>query len=100
MIHLCGAGAAKAFAQRGFRLPRAVTSGEVVTMRSKSALPAIMSGRVCRVTQLLQVSRAERVRFHMPDCPGKRRASRAADRSPDTLRWLYDFDPAGVPSAP
>ena len=28
------------------------------------------------------------------------RASRAADRSPDTLRWLYDFDPAGVPSAP
>jgi hypothetical protein len=54
----------------------------------------------CRVTRLLQVSRAERVRFHMPDCPGKRRASRAADRSPDTLRWLYDFDPAAVPSAP
>ena len=27
----------------------------------------------CRVTRLLQVSRAERVRFHMPDCPGKRR---------------------------
>ena len=77
-----------------------VTSGEVVTMRSKSALPAIMSGRVCRVTQLLQMSRAERVRFHMLDCPGKRRGSRAADRSPDTLRWLYDFDPAGVPSAP
>jgi len=54
----------------------------------------------CRVTRLLQVSRAERVRFHLPDCPGKRRASRAADRSPDTLRWLYDFDPAAVPSAP
>src|SRR6516165_10424142 len=54
----------------------------------------------CRVTRLLHVSRAERVRFHMPDCPGKRRASRAADRSPDTLRWLYDFDPAAVPSAP
>lgn len=53
-----------------------------------------------RVTRLQQMSRANKTRFHLPDGPDQalRDAEWAdvGDRSPDALRWLYEFDPAAV----
>jgi 2-polyprenyl-6-methoxyphenol hydroxylase-like FAD-dependent oxidoreductase len=55
--------------------------------------------RLPRVTRLQDMSRANKTRFHMRDGPAQEARdaewSRAADRSPDALRWLYQFD-AGV----
>jgi salicylate hydroxylase len=49
-----------------------------------------------RVTRLQEMSRANKVRFHLPDGPEQEARdaewARAADRSPEALRWLYDFD--------
>ena len=60
--------------------------------------------RLPRVTRLQEMSRANKTRFHMPDGPGQEARdaewAKAADRSPDTLRWLYDFDAAVVETAP
>ena len=54
--------------------------------------------RLPRVTRLQAMSRANKLRFHMPDGPAQEARdaewARAGDRSPDALRWLYDFDPA------
>jgi salicylate hydroxylase len=56
--------------------------------------------RLPRVTRLQQMSRANKTRFHMPDGPAQAARDaewvKAGDRSPDTLRWLYEFDPAAV----
>jgi salicylate hydroxylase len=56
--------------------------------------------RLPRVTRLQQMSRANKTRFHMQDGPAQAARdaewARAVDRSPDTLRWLYEFDPAAV----
>ena len=56
--------------------------------------------RLPRVTRLQQMSRANKVRFHLSDGPDQQARdaewARAGDRSPDILRWLYDFDPAAV----
>jgi hypothetical protein len=45
------------------------------------------------------MSRANKTRFHMRDGPAQEARdaewAKAADRSPDALRWLYDYD-AGV----
>jgi salicylate hydroxylase len=55
--------------------------------------------RLPRVTRLQDMSRANKTRFHMRDGPAQQARDaewgRAADRSPDALRWLYDYD-AGV----
>jgi salicylate hydroxylase len=60
--------------------------------------------RLPRVTRLQEMSRANKARFHMPDGPGQEARdaewAKAADRSPGTLRWLYDFDAAVVEAAP
>jgi salicylate hydroxylase len=60
--------------------------------------------RLPRVTRLQEMSRANKTRFHMPDGPAQEARdaewAKAADRSPDTLRWLYDFDAAVVGTAP
>src|SRR5215831_3281972 len=60
--------------------------------------------RLPRVTRLQQISRANKTRFHMPDGPAQEARdadwSRAGDRSPDALRWLYQFDPAAVAPMP
>jgi salicylate hydroxylase len=60
--------------------------------------------RLPRVTRLQGMSRANKVRFHMPDGPAQEARdaewAKAADRSPDTLRWLYDFDATAVGTAP
>jgi len=56
--------------------------------------------RLPRVTRLQEMSRANKTRFHMRD--GSAQQARdaewatAGDRSPDTLRWLYDFNAAVV----
>jgi salicylate hydroxylase len=51
-----------------------------------------------RVSRLQAMSRANKVRFHMPDGPEQQARdvewARAGDRSPDALRWLYGYDPA------
>src|SRR5258708_329889 len=56
--------------------------------------------RLPRVTRLQEMSRANKIRFHMRDGPAQQARdaewSRAADRSPDALRWLYEHDPAVV----
>lgn len=49
-----------------------------------------------RVTRLQDMSRANRIRFHLPDGPAQEARdaewARAGDRSPEALRWLYGFD--------
>jgi salicylate hydroxylase len=56
--------------------------------------------RLPRVTRLQEMSRANKTRFHMRD--GSAQQARdaewatAGDRSPDTLRWLYDFNVAVI----
>jgi salicylate hydroxylase len=56
--------------------------------------------RLPRVTRLQDMSRANKTRFHMRDGPAQEARdaewARAADRSPDALRWLYDYDPAQI----
>src|SRR5579875_2345246 len=52
--------------------------------------------RLPRVTRLQAMSRANKARFHMRDGPEQQARdaewARAADRSPQALRWLYAFD--------
>jgi salicylate hydroxylase len=60
--------------------------------------------RLPRVTRLQQMSRANKYRFHMPDGPEQEARdaewARAADRSPEALRWLFAHDPAAIEAAP
>ncbi len=60
--------------------------------------------RLPRVTRLQELSRANKLRFHMRDGPGQEARdaewARAGDRSPDALRWLYEFDAGAIESAP
>ena len=60
--------------------------------------------RLPRVTRLQQMSRANKYRFHMPDGPDQEARdaewARAADRSPEALRWLFDHDPAAIDVVP
>jgi salicylate hydroxylase len=57
--------------------------------------------RLPRVTRLQQMSRANKLRFHMRDGPEQEARdaawARAGDRSPEALRWLYSHDPAALP---
>jgi salicylate hydroxylase len=56
--------------------------------------------RLPRVTRLQDMSRANKTRFHMRDGPAQEARdaewSRAGDRSPDALRWLYAHDAGAV----
>jgi len=49
---------------------------------------------------LQDMSRANKTRFHMRDGPAQEARdaewARAADRAPDALRWLYDYDPGAI----
>jgi salicylate hydroxylase len=60
--------------------------------------------RLPRVTRLQQMSRANKTRFHLRDGPLQEARdaewAKAGDRSPDTLRWLYAFDPAALEPMP
>jgi salicylate hydroxylase len=52
--------------------------------------------RLPRVSRLQDMSRANKTRFHMRDGPVQEARdaewAKAADRSPDALRWLYEYD--------
>ena len=54
--------------------------------------------RLPRVSRLQAMSRANKVRFHMPDGPDQQARDAewalASDRAPDALRWLYAYDRA------
>jgi salicylate hydroxylase len=54
-----------------------------------------------RVSRLQEMSRANKTRFHLPDGPAQAARdaewARSADRSPDALRWLYEFDAGKLP---
>jgi salicylate hydroxylase len=56
--------------------------------------------RLPRVTLVQAMSRANKIRFHMPDGLAQRTRdaewARAGDRAPDALRWLYAFDAGAV----
>jgi salicylate hydroxylase len=56
--------------------------------------------RLPRVTRLQEMSRANKTRFHMRDGPAQQARdaewAKAGDRSPDTLRWLHEYDPGVV----
>ena len=56
--------------------------------------------RLPRVSRLQEMSRANKTRFHLPDGPAQEQRDaewrRAADRSPEALRWLYGFDAAAA----
>ena len=60
--------------------------------------------RLPRVTRLQQMSRANKTRFHMREGPAQQARdsewANSGDRSPDTLRWLYEFDAAAVAPIP
>ena len=59
--------------------------------------------RLPRVTRLQEMSRANKIRFHMRDGPAQQARdaewAKAADRSPNALRWLYEFDADAVEPA-
>jgi salicylate hydroxylase len=59
--------------------------------------------RLPRVTRLQEMSRANKTRFHLRDGPAQQARdaewAKTGDRSPDALRWLYDFDTAVVQRA-
>jgi salicylate hydroxylase len=59
--------------------------------------------RLPRVTRLQDMSRANKARFHMRDGPEQRARdaewAKASDRSPDAMRWLYDFDASAIAPA-
>ena len=54
-----------------------------------------------RVTRLQDMSRANKIRFHLPDGPAQMARdaewATARDRSPEALRWLYGFDAGELP---
>jgi len=56
--------------------------------------------RLPRVTRLQDMSRANRTRFHMRDGPAQEARdaewAKATDRSPEALRWLYNYDATGA----
>ena len=59
--------------------------------------------RLERVTRLQQMSRSNKLRFHMHDGPEQEARdaawARAGDRSPEALRWLYGHDPIALEPA-
>jgi salicylate hydroxylase len=56
--------------------------------------------RLPRVTRLQAMSRANKTRFHLRDGAAQQARDaewgKAGDRSPDALRWLYEYDPGDV----
>ncbi len=60
--------------------------------------------RLPRVTRLQAMSRANKTRFHVRDGPAQQARdaewAKTGDRSPDALRWLYEYDAAIVEPLP
>ena len=60
--------------------------------------------RLPRVMLLQAMSRANKIRFHMPDGLAQQARdaewAKAGDRGPHALRWLYEHDPAAIDAGP
>src|SRR5438477_874136 len=60
--------------------------------------------RLPRVMLLQAMSRADKIRFHMPDGLAQRardaECAKAGDRGPPALRWRYEHDPAAIDAGP
>ena len=99
MYPFMGQGAAQAI-EDGAALAACLAAGD---RDPTEALRRYEGLRLPRVTRLQQLSRANKTRFHMPDGPAQEARdaewSRAGDRSPDALRWLYAHDPAALEPA-
>jgi salicylate hydroxylase len=56
--------------------------------------------RLPRVTRLQQMSRANKIRYHLPDGPEQEARDAALvasrERAPETMRWLFGFDASVV----
>jgi salicylate hydroxylase len=95
MYPFMGQGAAQAI-EDGAALAACLAAGD----DPAAALRHYEQLRLPRVSRLQTMSRANKIRFHMPDGPEQQARdaewARAGDRSPDTLRWLYDHDPAAL----
>ena len=93
----CGQGAAQAI-EDGAALAACLAAGG--NADPAESLRHYEQLRLPRVTRLQDMSRANKARFHMRDGPAQEARdaewARSADRSPDALRWLYDYDPAQV----
>jgi salicylate hydroxylase len=93
MYPFMGQGAAQAI-EDGASLAAWLRTGDDVA----EALRRYEQARQPRVSRLQAMSRANKTRFHMPDGPEQQARdaawAEAGDRSPDALRWLYEYDPA------
>jgi salicylate hydroxylase len=93
MYPFMGQGAAQAI-EDGAALAAWLRAGD----DAAEALLRYERARQPRVTRLQAMSRANKLRFHMPDGPSQQARdaewAQASDRAPDALRWLYDYDPA------
>jgi salicylate hydroxylase len=96
MYPFMGQGAAQAI-EDGATLTACIAAG------SDDPVPALLRYqqlRRPRVSQLQAMSRANKIRFHMPDGLAQQARdaewARSSDRAPDTLRWLYEHNPAQV----
>jgi salicylate hydroxylase len=92
MYPFMGQGAAQAI-EDGAVLAACLATG---TDDPAAALQRYETLRLPRVSRLQEMSRANKTRFHLPDGPAQQARdaewSRAGDRSPEALRWLYGFD--------
>ena len=89
MYPFMGQGAAQAIEDGGALAAWLRAGGDV-----RDALRRYEQARLPRVSRLQAMSRANRIRFHMPDGPDQQARdvewAQASDRSPDALRWLYE----------
>jgi salicylate hydroxylase len=100
MYPFMGQGAAQAI-EDGAALAACLVAGDG---NPSAALTRYEQVRLPRVSRLQAMSRANKIRFHMPDGPAQqardaewaRMNNGAGDRSPDALRWLYEHDPAAL----
>ena len=102
MYPFMGQGAAQAI-EDGAALAACLAAAVAEAGDPAAALRRYEQARLPRVTQLQDMSRANKGRFHMRDGPAQQARdaewAKAGDRSPDALRWLYDHDPAALPPA-
>jgi salicylate hydroxylase len=99
MYPFMGQGAAQAI-EDGAALAACLAAG---SSDPRASLRRYEQHRMPHVGRLQAMSRANKTRFHMQDGPAQQARdaewARAGDRAPDSLRWLYDHDPAALEPA-
>jgi 2-polyprenyl-6-methoxyphenol hydroxylase-like FAD-dependent oxidoreductase len=98
MYPFMGQGAAQAI-EDGATLAACLVAGDAGDPAAR--LRRYEEPRRPRVTRLQEMSRVNKIRFHLPDGPAQEARdaewARAGDRSPEALRWLYEFDATVLP---